>query len=403
MFDPYWNGIPLREIAARTGTPVVILSEARLRANVRDLRAGLGAGAVLRYCAKTNPEARVLRLVAEEGAHLLASHEAEVHAGLEAGVPAAAIAFQRPVLDEREVESVVRLGVRRLHAFRAGDLDLLSRVARRMGVLLRVSLRIALARRGMFVLAAASRRLGFSGPVADPARDGLAVDALNTYIGTQQENPEAYRGAVRALAQLAARIGTVEELNLGGGVPSPTLRRVTAGRLLRRKATAPALSLAAYAASLRRIFDEEVKAPMRLALEPGRSIAGNAAVVIASVAASQERWRFLDCGRNVLVESPLAFTRGIAPLEPGRGTPALVHISGPTLNTIDVVDMYRRLPELRTGDLVAIGDAGAYTLSRATRYAGLLPAVVLLRSDGSLETIHAAETCAGAAASLEVR
>jgi diaminopimelate decarboxylase len=403
MVDPYWKGIPLCEIAARTGTPVVILSEARLRANVRELRAGLGPGVVLRYCAKTNPELSVLRLVSEEGAHLLACHEAEVHACLEAGVPAAAIAFQRPVLDEREVESVVRLGVRRLHAFRADDLDLLSRVARRQRVLLRVSLRIAVARRGMSVLAAASRRLGFSKEVGDPARDGLVIDALNTYIGTQQENPEAYREAIRALARLAARIGTVEELNLGGGIPSPTLRRVTAARLFRRDATAPLVSLTAYAASLRRIFDEEVTAPMRLAVEPGRSIVGNAAVVVASVAAARDRWRFLDCGRNVLVESPLAFTRRIAPLEPRKGTTAVVHLSGPTLNTLDVVDMHRRLPELRTGDVVAIGDAGAYTLSRATRYAGLLPAVVLLRSDGSVETIHASETWAGAAAPLEAR
>jgi diaminopimelate decarboxylase len=83
---------------------------------------------------------------------------------------------------------------------------------------------------------------------------------------------------------------------------------VTPGRLLRRDRDGNATPLRDYAAALRALFDEEVQQPMRLALEPGRSIAGNAAVLLTRVAARQGRWCFLDAGRNVMVESPLAFT-----------------------------------------------------------------------------------------------
>jgi diaminopimelate decarboxylase len=389
VLDAYWSGVPLREIAAREGTPLLVIGEERLRANVRDLFAGL-ENPVLRYCAKTNPEYRVLQIVREEGAHLLASHEAEVRLAIAAGFTGEQIAFQKPVLEERELDAVIRLGVTRMHAFRDADLDILAQAAQRHGVTLRVSLRIALGRSGMIVLKATSQRLGFDRVKVRP-RDGIVIDALNTYIGTQQENVETYRPAIRALMRIAGELGSIEELNLGGGVPSPTLRRVTPARLLRRDTGTSGRPLLEYARSLRALFDEEVRTPMRLALEPGRAIIGNAAVLLTRVAATQKRWRFLDCGRNVLVESPLAFTRAITPLEKRGSRTSVVHLSGPTLNTLDVVDMRRRLPDVREGDVLAIGDAGAYTLSRGTRYAGLTPAVVLARSDGTTETIRRAD------------
>ncbi len=94
----------------------------------------------------------------------------------------------------------------------------------------------------------------------------------------------------------------------------------------------------------------------------------------------------------MLVESPLGFTRPIEPLEPRDGPRSLVHLSGPTLNTLDVVDTRRRLPPLRVGDILTIGDAGAYTLSRSTSYAGLTPPLYLARRDGTIECIRPAET-----------
>ncbi|MEO8378732.1 MAG: hypothetical protein ABI779_03615, partial [Acidobacteriota bacterium] len=391
--DLQWQRVPLRDIAAGAGTPVLVVSEDRLRANVRDLVAGLGPGVTLRYCAKTNPELRVLRTVCEEGLSVLASHEAEVRLALAAGFAPEAIAYQRPVLDDRELDAVIGHGVRRIHAFRPDDLDRLSRAARRHGVMIHVSLRVALGRSGLLLLTAASRRLGFAPDQIDAVpREGLVIDGLNTYIGTQQEDVQSYRRPLRRLLRLAASLGTIREVNLGGGIPSGTLRRVTPIRLLRRDALRAAPPLREYATALRTLFDEENRDnAVRLVLEPGRSIAGNAAVLLTTVAAAQGSWRFLDCGRNVLVESPLAFTRPIAPLDPRPGRTSVVNFSGPTLNTLDVVEMGRRMPELRAGDVVAVGDAGAYTLSRGARYAGLAPAVVLVRTDGTWETVRRAE------------
>lgn len=64
------------------------------------------------------------------------------------------------------------------------------------------------------------------------------------------------------------------------------------------------------------------------------------------------------------------------------------------MNTTDIVDVRRRLPTLAVGDVLALCDAGAYSISRASRYAGLSPAVHLLQTDGSLRMVRRAETFA---------
>lgn len=386
-----WEGIALRDVVARTGTPVLLASERRIRENIRELAAGLASAwprVTLRYCAKTNPELRILRIVREEGLEVLASHPAEVRLALEAGFAREAIAYQQPVLDG--LDAAIDLGVRRAHAFRPTDLEQLG------GGDLRISLRVAVPRAGLPLLGAASARLGFAPDELANIEPRPAIDALNTYIGTQQEDPAAFRPAIRTLVRQAMELRrrgfAIEELNLGGGVPSRSLRRLTVGRLLRMRAKTPPLR--AYGEALGRMFAEETggRIEPRLVLEPGRSIVGDAVVLLAGVRAAQGRWRFLDCGRNVLVESPLAFSRWVEPLDRRDGASARIDLSGPTLNTLDVIDTGRMLPPIVTGDVLAFGDAGAYTVSRSTRYAGLTPAVWLAREDGTLECIRRAET-----------
>jgi diaminopimelate decarboxylase len=124
-------------------------------------------------------------------------------------------------------------------------------------------------------------------------------------------------------------------------------------------------------------------------VEPGRSIIGNATLLITRVRAVHRRWAFLDASHNYLGENPYLFTRMILPCRQHADRPtAIYHLSGSTLNTLDVIDAGCRLPCLEPGDLLALCDAGAYSISRANRYAGITPPIYLLRSDGDLECIR---------------
>ena len=228
----------------------------------------------------------------------------------------------------------------------------------------------------------------------------LEPAALNFYLGTQQPSLDGFarelRGVLALLERVAATTGvSLGEVNLGGGIPSPSLWRMGPGRLLARWRDRPDLSsgqrprddLAALARRFGELADgARLPARPTLAAEPGRAIVGDAAILVTRVRALSGRWAFLDASRNFLPESPLLFSRRILPLaEPAdQKDERFYHLSGSTLNTLDVLDLRRRLPRLEIGHLLAFCDAGAYSISRASPYAGLPPAVWVLGEDGAL-------------------
>jgi diaminopimelate decarboxylase len=409
------DGVPLAGLAERFGTPFFLLGERRLIANYRALERGLaaaGPGAVVRYCAKTNHEAAVLEPLARCGSHLLASHAAEVELALRCGFPPERIAYARPVLTPEELEAVVAAGVALVHVHRAADLDLLESVAARAGRRVRTSLRLRdESRFSLSPLDRLNRRLGLGeDEVLEACRrfarsPWIEPAAVNVYLGTQQASLDGFtrvfRGVVGLLTRIAATTGVaIREVNLGGGIPSPTLKRIGPRRLLARwrdRPVSPGGSQEEFAARLAGRFRELVdrarlpEGPV-LAAEPGRSIVGDAMVLVSRVRGVSGGWAFLDASRNALPESPLLFRRRILPLaRPATGDDErFYHLSGSTLNTLDVLDLRRRLPRLETGDALAFCDAGAYSISRASSYAGVPPAVYALGEDGEARLVRRA-------------
>jgi diaminopimelate decarboxylase len=138
-----------------------------------------------------------------------------------------------------------------------------------------------------------------------------------------------------------------------------------------------------------------------LTFEPGRAIVGSAAVLVTRVVAVRGRWAFLDASRNHLPESPLLFARRVLPVILSASAPRrFQHLSGATLNTTDILDLARCLPPLQPGDLLALCDAGVYSLARASRYAGLTPAAYLVDKRGTVQCIRRAEGLADLTATV---
>ena len=412
------EGSSVKTLADELGTPFFLFSEARLRANYAALARGLsrpGAEVTIRYCAKVNNEAAILTLLASCGSAVLVSHLAEAQLALRCGFQPGRIAYQRPVIDKEEVRRILEAGVTFVHASRLHDLHVLEKIGSELGRNIRVSLRVRDDFPGsrFSPLKLLSRRLGFEASdvltAAEVVRHSkwLSLAAINVYHGTQLEAVSSYRSPLRLVTGLAAKVQarlglSLEEINLGGGMPSPSLRRLGFGGLGRRPEHDRAFqdfprSLEEFAGKLSFEFFEAVDRtglqPLpAMSVEPGRSIVGNAAILVARVRAVDRNWIFLDASHNYLPESAVLFSRAVLPVTRSEvGTERHYHLSGSTLNTLDVIGFRRRLPILREGDLVALCDAGAYSLSRASRYAGLCPAAYLIGVDGSRRMIRRAE------------
>ncbi len=418
----------VKDLIESIGTPAFVVSEARIRSNYQALTRGLvssGARVIIRYCAKTNNEAGVLRVLAALGSGCLTSHSAEADLALACGFPPHRLSYQRPVVSRDELRSILRVRGVLVHAFDFDDLDQVEAVAAGLDETVSLSLRLRVSRtfRQIGPLGRLGSRLGFDeDEILDAAArvasfSHVRLHGINTYLGTQQASSRRFETAIGSILRLSKRLSTqlgqpIAEVNLGGGIPSPSLRRWgmdSRWRLARerRPEEDPTRALQGLAARLGASFFRQAAGigldPLpTLAFEPGRSLVGNAGLLLTRIRAARGNWLFLDASRNHLPESPVLFQRQILPVTTSRDRiKRSYNISGPTLNTMDVFALRRKLPEQRVGEALAICDAGAYSISRASRYAGLSPPVFLTRMDGRIERIRRPEGLADLTSAMD--
>lgn len=409
------GGVSCREIVEEIATPCFVFDAERIRRNTDILRPAAASGDVtVRYCAKTNHELAVLELVESRDCEVLVSHRAELALARIAGFPPERIAYQRPWAPDDELAAVVVAGVGLVHVHRPEDVGRIAEVASEAGRRVSLSLRLRAERRRSFSpLATLAERTGLTaGDALEAARasvghPSLRLVGLNRYVGTQQSSAQRLERSLVSMLELAEHIeretgARIREINVGGGIPSPSLRKLGPATLWRRLLDSwPPVEADRKSRIVGRLVDtyrraverSDTDARHRLVIEPGRAVVGDAAVLLTRIVASEGRWLTCDASRAFLPESPLLFRRPIVVDGDDFGAAGYRHLSGSTLNTMDVLDFWRRLPQLDPGALLALSEAGAYSTSRASRYGTVSPPVVLVDGD-RVSRVRRAETVA---------
>ena len=411
------DGVAVGDLARQVATPFFLFSEAQLRQNYHTLLeafSGVPGGVSIDYCLKTNYEMGILTLLLELGAGVMVTCGWELQHALRAGFPPARITYHAPYKSDEELAAAVEAGVGLIHVYSADELQRLARVAADHGVPTSVSIRIPapgswLGRR---VRGWYADRLGVPPDLAlellerAAESEWLRPRGLSVHVGTQLARPAAHLRAVRKLMSLtleaSARGVTIDDISLGGGWPSDTLQPINpryaltllAGR--EPPALAPRLEPMArrVAAAFRQAaMQAGLPRPPLVRLEPGRGIVGAAGLLVTRVIGRRGRWLFVDGSHNLLPESGLVGQREVRPGALGpHAERHRWHVSGRTLNTADVMAVGAVLPDVEDGDLLVFRDAGAYSLSRATRYAGTIPDAYLLTPVGTLQQIRRKDT-----------
>ena len=127
--------------------------------------------------------------------------------------------------------------------------------------------------------------------------------------------------------------------------------------------------------------------PVRLVLEPGRSLVGPAGVTLYEVGAVKHTTAAIDGGmsdnpRPQLYESRYDALLANRATEPATGT---YRIAGKHCESGDVLIEAVELPEPRRGDMLAVPATGAYTLAMASNYNGVPRPAAVLVADGDAE------------------
>jgi diaminopimelate decarboxylase len=397
---PYVGGelhveeVPVRRIADEVGTPFYCYSTAALTDNYRAYAKTLGPlGVDIYYSLKANSNQAIIRALHKLGAGADVVSVGEMHRALKAGVPASRIVFAGVGKTEPEMEAALEAGIHQFNVESFGELETLSAVAARLGVTAPVTLRINpdVDARTHAKISTGKAENKFGIDIDHAAQfysaaarmKGIRIVGLAVHIGSQLTDIAPYRAAFQRIAELAQTLRnaglTVERIDLGGGI----------GIAYRDEAV---IALADYAALVQELI---VPLGTQIEIEPGRSIVGNAGLLVSRVinvkVGVSRKFVIVDAAMNDLIRPSLYDAwHGVVPVaEPASDAPVeRCDVVGPVCETGDRFAEQRPLPPVKPGDLVAFAAAGAYGSVMSSTYNTRLPAAEVLVKGGRFDVVR---------------
>ena len=383
----YCEQVPVRRIADAVGTPVYIYSAKTLVDHFRKLKA---AFRVLRpmicFSVKANGNLAILRLLVREGAGLDIVSGGELYKALRVGCPPSRIVFASVGKRSDEIRAALAAGIFCFNVESAPELEAIDAIARRLRVVARVALRInpdIEAHTHRYIrTGVAESKFGIDPRTAaallrhHAAFPGVRLIGLHLHIGSQISQAAPFIRAIHRVAgviERGRRLGVpLEWLNLGGGL----------GIIYKDERPQTPKAFAAAVIPLLRPLG------VRLILEPGRFIVGNAGILVTEVLyikrARGKRFVVVDAGMNDLLRPALyGAYHEVIPVQAVRrssnGT-GRYDVVGPICESADVLARNRQLGPVGAGQRLAVLGAGAYGSTMASNYNGRLrPAEVLVR------------------------
>lgn len=388
---------PLADIAARMGTPCYVYSSRGILETYRAYDEALeGIPHRVHYAVKANSSLGVLALLARAGAGFDIVSGGELFRVIKAGGDPRTVVFSGVGKTADEVEYALAQGIHSFNCESEAELALIDALAARRRVKARAAVRVnpdvdALTHP---YVSTGLRENKFGVPIAEV--DGLyeragtlknvALDGMSCHIGSQLLDTDPIIEAVDKMLELVARLRargmTIDSLDLGGGLGVP----------YRPGEQAP--EIRGFMAQVRKKVEG---AGLFVMVEPGRSIVGEAGVLVTRVlyrkCSAVKEFVVVDAAMNDLIRPSLYQSHHeIIPLrQVPRGT-ILADVVGPVCESGDFLARDRKLADVLPGDLLAVVTAGAYAFVSSSNYNSRVRPPEVLVEGAQWRVIRARET-----------
>lgn len=386
----FMEGVELSAVAEKLGTPAYCYSTAQLEKNFLGYRNALKSVMAedrftLCYACKANSNLAVIRHLKNLGAGADIVSGGELARALAAGVPAGKIVYSGVGKSEAELEEAIRRNIFQINVEAESELEIISRLAQRLkktvAVSIRVNPNVDAKTHAKITTGKKENKFGIdiSRAPALYARaakmKNIDVAGVAVHIGSQLTSLAPFRHAYERVADLVKTLrkqGTdIRRVDLGGGIG-----------ITYKDEVPPDLYL--YALMIR-----DVIGPLNVhvVLEPGRSIVGDAGVLLSRVVAVKKgdakKFLILDAAMNDLARPAMYDAyHAVLPCREKKGRKTPYDVVGPVCETGDTFLMDEPLQEMKPGDLVAIMTAGAYGAVMSSNYnTRPLAAEVMVRGD----------------------
>ncbi len=359
------------ELAKEYDTPLYVMDLDRVKQNYLRLKEAFEREyerVRVYYACKANTSLAVLKTLEKEGAFIDAVSPGEIYASKKAGFTGERISFTATSVRTDELEYAV-------DARALVTIDSLSELERLVGtgkkarLAFRINPEIGAGHHDHCITAGKGVKFGISEADLKKACEraeetGYEIEGLHMHIGSGILETEPYLKAMDRLLAAGAETGReFKQVTLGGGIGVPY------------KPEEKAVDIRGFAAEIVAGFKQKLEKyalgkPV-LGLEPGRYICADAGVLLTRVNTIKElfgrKYAGVDAGFNTLLRHAMYGSyHEIRKIGDGSGKEE-VTIAGPLCESGDIFGT-RNLPVLKEGDLLAIGNAGAYGFSMSSRY-----------------------------------
>jgi diaminopimelate decarboxylase len=402
----YCEEVGLTRAAEAFGTPLYVYSAGTILDHYRRLDAALESlDHLICYAVKANSNGAILKLLAQVGAGFDIVSGGELFRVLKAGGAAAKCTFAGVGKSREEIEYALDEGVLSFNVESEAELERIDRIARdkrvRAPIALRVNPDVDAGTHRYVSTGRSENKFGIAldrvaAVYAQAARlPNILLRGIQMHIGSQITDAAPFAEAIAKVTPLILELKQkypLEFFSVGGGIGIVYESSFASGSRdwwTEKDRVAATMTLpltihdytAAIAPPLREIG-------LRVLLEPGRLLVGNAGVLLTRVRylkqTGHKKFVIVDAGMNDLIRPALyqSYHEIVPVQEPVGAERESVDVVGPVCESGDFFAQDRELPEMKEGDLVALMSAGAYGFAMASNYNSRpLPAEVLVERE----------------------
>ncbi len=369
----YCEGVPVRTVAQRVGTPFYLYSSNTLANHFRAFDSAFaGVPHLICFALKSNSNSAVLRLLGREGAGADIVSGGELFRALRAGIDPNKIVYAGVGKRRDEIEYALKIGVLMFNVESGEELLALDRAAKDMRAVARIALRVNpnIDPRTHAYISTGLKENKFGIPIEQALEfyqtakslENVEVVGVHQHIGSQITEVQPFVDALEKLVGFVKMLKSagidIQYINIGGGLgitykdETPPLPKDVA------QAIRPLLK----------------NCGCTIVMEPGRAIVGNAGILVTSALyhkdSGEKRFLIVDAGMNDLIRPSLYEAyHDIRPVvESGAAEGAVFDVVGPICESGDFLAKDRKMPEVKQGDLLAVMSAGAYGFSMSSNY-----------------------------------
>lgn len=390
----YCENLKVEDLACRFGTPLYVYSRKTLIDHYLKLKSAFAQiDPLICYSVKANSNLAILKALVSHGAGLDIVSGGELFRALKVGCPAQKIVYASVGKTDKEIATAISKGIFFFNVESLAELENINRISGKLKKITRVAIRInpdVEAKTHKYVTTGKlTNKFGidlnsaYTILLMRSKFKNLNICGLHIHIGSQITESAPFVAAIKKVSDFIQRLKLrgikLEYLNIGGGLgiiydrESPQTAQIYAGKII------PLLK----------------RTGLKIIMEPGRFIVGNAGILVAKVLyikhTPKKKFIIVDAGMNDLIRPALySAHHNILSLRKNLKTEK-ADVVGPICESGDFLAKERLIPKVKEGEYLAVMGTGAYGFSMSSNYNSRLRAAEVMVAGNKAAVIRKRE------------